>query len=341
MPPALDALRARLAELADLSRPRPLAALGPAHDDAARRRARRARTSSRRSSASRTSARPPRRSAGGWTSSTATATARTSSTATSCALARRDWERAAARARRARRRAGAGRAPRARTRWQAARGATTSPRSCPRCGATSSWRAPTPPASPSGEQPLRRAARRLRLRPDAPSACGEVFGALGERAAAARRRGRGAPAPARRWRPASTRSSAAVDARAARASASTRGQLARRRLGAPVHGVGIGPRDTRVTTRYGDGELESVLERDARVRPRALRAPDRRRARAHEPRPRHVDVDPRVPEQAVGEPRRRATRRSPGVLAAELAAGGFAIDAGALHAAIVARARRR
>ena len=42
----------------------------------------------------------------------------------------------------------------------------------------------------------------------------------------------------------------------------------------------------------------------------------------------HVDVGPRVPEQAVGEPRRRATRRSPPCIAAELAAGGVAVDAG-------------
>ena len=50
--------------------------------------------------------------------------------------------------------------------------------------------------------------------------------------------------------------------------------------------------------------------RGARVRPRALRAPDRARAGAHEPRPRHVDVGPRVPEQAVGEPRRAQSARS-------------------------------
>ena len=48
--------------------------------------------------------------------------------------------------------------------------------------------------------------------------------------------------------------------------------------------------------------------RGARVRPRAVREPDRARAGAHEPRPRHVDVRARVPEQAVGEPRRPQSR---------------------------------
>jgi carboxypeptidase Taq len=51
----------------------------------------------------------------------------------------------------------------------------------------------------------------------------------------------------------------------------------------------IGPRDTRVTTRYGDGEVESLL------------------SSLHEyghalPRAGNLDVGARVPEQAVGEP---------------------------------------
>ena len=46
----------------------------------------------------------------------------------------------------------------------------------------------------------------------------------------------------------------------------------------------------------------------ARVRPCAVRAPGRARARAHEPRHGHLDVGARVPEQAVGEPRRAQPR---------------------------------
>ena len=46
----------------------------------------------------------------------------------------------------------------------------------------------------------------------------------------------------------------------------------------------------------------------ARVRARALRAPGRPRAGANQPRHRDLDVDPRVPEQAVGEPRRPPSR---------------------------------
>ena len=65
----------------------------------------------------------------------------------------------------------------------------------------------------------------------------------------------------------------------------------------------MGRRDTRLTTRYGDGQVGVAAQLAARVWPRAVRATGRCGAGAHQPRARDVDVDARVPEQAVGEPR--------------------------------------
>ena len=70
----------------------------------------------------------------------------------------------------------------------------------------------------------------------------------------------------------------------------------------------IGRGDSRVTTRYSDGEVESLLSSlheyghalyERQIDP----ALDRTNLGA-----RHLDVDPRVPEQAVGEPRRAQPR---------------------------------
>ena len=79
-------------------------------------------------------------------------------------------------------------------------------------------------------------------------------------------------------------------------------KLARGCLGASLHGMD-GPRDTRLTTRYIDGEIESLLSSLHEYGHALYERQIDPLARAHQPRTRHVDVDPRVPEQAVGEPR--------------------------------------
>ena len=152
---------------------------------------------------------------------------------------------------------------------------------------------------------LRRAAGRLRLRADGGARAGRL------RRAGARRCRRWSPRPPRgRRRPTSRCPSRRSRRRCSRCCARLGVGDERWRVDVSAHpfSVGVGPRDSRVTTRYEDGDLQSVIGGRARVRPRALRAPDRARAGADEPRPRHLDVGARVPEQAVGEPRRRATR---------------------------------
>ena len=200
---------------------------------------------------------------------------------------------------------GARRGPRALARGP--RAPTTSRPSRRRSSATSSWPAPTARCvAEDGAGRLPGADLRLRLRAADRRAAAAVLGALGERLAPlveeARGRGPGRPAPRCRARPSSARSS-----RSCAASAST-----------PTAGGSTSPRtpsrprwralDQRITTRYEDGGIESLLsslhefghalyERQIDPAPR----PD-------EPRRRHLDVDPRVPEQALGEPRRAPSR---------------------------------
>ena len=155
-----------------------------------------------------------------------------------------------------------------------------------------------------GARRLRGAARRLRLRP-AHRGAARLFGALARalpplvaeaQLALAAPHARGAGRRAARGR----RGHAAAPRRGRR-------ELAGGRLGASVHRVDRPARhapDDALQRRRG----RVAAQLAARVRPRAVRAPDRPGARAHQPRPRHLDVDPRVPEQAVGEPRRAQPR---------------------------------
>ena len=128
----------------------------------------------------------------------------------------------------------------------------------------------------------------------------EVFGELSEQLAplVAEARGRRRPRPARPW----TRSGVAVPVVLARIGADDDGW----RIDESAHpfSVGVGRSDSRVTTRYDEADLLSVIaamhEFGHALYERQI-APG---ARAHQPRRRHLDVDARVPEQAVGEPRR-------------------------------------
>ena len=154
---------------------------------------------------------------------------------------------------------------------------------------------------------LRRAAGRLRLRAHGGAPAAGLRGARGAaRAARRRRERRRAPARRSRGRPAARRPARAGAHRRRRR------RLADRRVGAPVQRRGRAERQPRHhPLRRG---RPAVGDRGAaRVRPRALRAPDRPGAGPHQPRRRHLDVGPRVPEQAVGEPRRPppGVRRGP------------------------------
>ena len=133
-----------------------------------------------------------------------------------------------------------------------------------------------------------------------------IFGPLARGAAAAGGRG-GRRGPRRPTSRCPSRRSEAAVARGPAPARRPRRALAGRRLRAPVQ-PGVGTSDTAGHDPLRGRAARVAAGGRARVRPRALRAPDRARAGAHEPRPRHVDVGARVPEQAVGEPRRRAIR---------------------------------
>ena len=77
--------------------------------------------------------------------------------------------------------------------------------------------------------------------------------------------------------------------------------VAPRRGGPPVRGDASPATDVRLTTRYDEADLDSLYCVAARVRPRALRAPDRPRPRAHAARRRRLERLARVAEPAVGE----------------------------------------
>ena len=134
-----------------------------------------------------------------------------------------------------------------------------------------------------------------------------LFGALGEqlcRRSSRRPRARGRSPP----RGARARLSRRGRVDPARVGVERRG-LARRRLRAPVLDLDGAQRPAHHDALRGRRHRVAA-QLAARVRPRALRAPDRPRARADEPRARHLDVDPRVAEQALGEPRRAPSARS-------------------------------
>ncbi len=129
----------------------------------------------------------------------------------------------------------------------------------------------------------------------------ELFDALARRAAAAACRRRRSASRDRKLDVPVAAQRAAVTGTLARLGVRPRG-LARGRLGAPVHGVDRQRRHARHDA-LQRRQRGVAAELAARVRPRAVRAPGRSRAGAHEPRSGNIDVDARVPEQAVGEPR--------------------------------------
>ena len=309
--PALESLRERLAELADLSSLGRAGRLGPAHDDAARGRAARAHrdvATLERITHERATGRRDRR---GWIAEArdATATRTRRATPDSCA-SRGATGTADARARRPRRRDRAGRPPRARS-VVAGRRARRRLRRCsrPRSSATSSCARELRRLLRRLRAPLRRAARRLRLRVDGVA-----------RAADLRRRWREALPPLVDEAAAAAGRRDAVDgARGARqqargprrpraASASTRDGWRVDVSAAPLHGLAMSRRDLRITTRYDAAGFESLLAALHEFGHGLYERQIARRAGAHQPRPRHLDVDPRVAEQAVGEPRRPPSR---------------------------------
>ena len=164
--------------------------------------------------------------------------------------------------------------------------------------------------SPTTAHALRGAARRLRLR-------------RADRRPAAPVRRRSRTACWRWWtrrtvlaaaHPAGTRSGTAGRRRQhARAAWSRCRRLAGGRLGASLHCLdraGRHPHHDPLQRR----RRRVAAELAARVRPRAVRATDRPGPDQDQPRPRNLDVRARVPEQAVGEPRRpqRRLRRAAG-----------------------------
>ena len=294
---ALESLRDRVAELADLSAVEMACRLGSARDDAAdgaRRalpRARHAaapypRTRDRRG-ARRVAGRARRRGAGrARPRHRAHRAARLGAPAASPRARGRDRERG-------------GRGP-----GELAGGARRRRLSAfaPALRATSSSPASTG-ACVERRGPLRGPARRLRLRP-----AGERVHASSTRSPRRCRRSsarpRAAPAPlAVPVRPAGGRRGHLRGSASRRPAGASMSRRIRSRLDRP--------RRHRVTTRYRR-RASSRCWLAARVRPRPLRAPDRPGAGAHEPRARHLDVGARVPEQAVGEPRRAQPPRSPG-----------------------------
>ena len=223
-------------------------------------------------------------------------------------LARRDWERAR-RSRASSPPTSRWRRPRARPRGSRRARRTTSPPSRPRCGATSSSRARTPRASTTSSIPTTRCSptttsaspRRgcARSSPRSPSALTALAAEAAERPAVP-------PPDASRSTPSGPRST-----RSSRASASTPDSW---RVDVSPHPFTswVGPQDTRITTRYvPDAQLESLLaamhEFGHGLYERQIAAG----ARAHEPRPRHVDVGRTSRRASCGRTTSGATRRSP------------------------------
>ena len=203
-----------------------------------------------------------------------------------------------------------------------------------RCGATSSSRAPTRRAStPSipydallADYDFGLTVARVR----------EVFGRARRGAAAAGRAGRRRARGARAGR-AGRRAGGGGARRARRASASTTraGGSTSRRTRSPR---GSARGDIRLTTRYEDGQLESVLAALHEFGHGAVRAPGRRprsRARTSAPARRCRSTSRRA---SCGRTTSGATRAFAGVIAAELGGGRLRVDAGDLHAALDAGA---
>ena len=177
----------------------------------------------------------------------------------------------------------------------------------------------------------RRARLRRRCSATTTSAC-----AREELRARLRRR---SPRRCRRWSARPQRALAAAHAGGARGRAGSgrRGrslrrvgvdarELARGRLGAPVHRLDRHARQ-RVTTRYGDGERRVAAELAARVRPRALRAPDRpgaATARTSAAARRCRSTSPRA---SCGRTTSRAAAPSPRCSPPSSPSGGFAVSA--------------
>ena len=248
---SIEALRDRMAELSDLTALGAARRLGPAHDDAARGR-RGPRRAARHARAAGARARHRRRGGGvarrrsrrrTWTGSTRRSCGSRGATSTARGASPASWRRrSSAPPRRARR---SGR-PRARR--------TTSRRSRPRCGATSSSRASTPPASRASRAPTTRCWPTTTTASPRP-ACRRSSASSRRRwrRSSPRRRGRAGPTVA----PPVDAQRLAVPAVLARIGAGDDGW----RIDVSAHpfSVGVGQRDSRVTTRYEEGDLLSVI----------------------------------------------------------------------------------
>ena len=178
--------------------------------------------------------------------------------------------------------------------------AATSRRSCPTWSATSSCAGAIAPASPRPSMPTTRCSTttsRACARPicaRSSSACATASSRWWPRPPRGRRRGR--CARGRSPRPASARWSTPCCA----PSASTTASGASTRPTHPFEAT-IAADDVRLTTRYSEADLDSLLQLAARARPRALRAPDRPRPGAHAAGRRRLERVARVAEPAVGE----------------------------------------
>ena len=212
----------------------------------------------------------------------------------------------AARAGRPRRRAGAGVRPTGRPCGRRRGRRTTSRRWRRRCGATSSSRAPTPPASTASPVPTTRCSPTTTSGspPRASRRCSGGWGRRCRRCVAGARPRRRGTLP----QPSAEAQRKAVPAVLARLGRDTSGW----RIDVSAHPFSacVGHRDSRVTTRYEEGDLLSVLaavhEFGHALYERQIPAELSRTNLGGG----DLDVDPRVPEQAVGEPRRAAIRRS-------------------------------
>ena len=294
---SIEALRDRMAELSDLTAVAPAGRLGPAHDDAVRGRGG-PRRAARHARAARARARHRRR--GGGVARGARGDGPGRARRGDRARGAPRLRPRAARPRRAggRDRAGllggaddlAGRARGERLRGVRAR----------RCGATSSSRASTPRASTASRAPTTRCSPTT-TSASPPRACRPSSASSRRcwRRSSRTRRGRRRPTV----QPPVDAQRAAVPALLERIGA-TRRRLADRRLRAPVQRGRSGGRDSRVTTRYEQGDLLSVIAAMHEFGHALYERQVAPGARAHEPRLGHVDVGARVPEQAVGEPRR-------------------------------------
>ena len=257
MPPALESPARPPRRARRPLRARPPRRVGPAHDDARRAARPAARAAARRrSSGSRTNAPPPRSRRRGSTSSTADGRAGRARRATSCASPAATGSAPGASpaelaAELAQRRA---RGP---GRWQTRARRDDFAAFAPALRRNVELARAYAACFDDVAQPLRRAAGRLRLRPHrrarrdglrprSPSALPPL---VAEAAGSRRRAAARVAVDAQR----------AAVARCSRAIGVDADELARRRLGAPVHRLASGRRDSRVTTRYEDGELQSVL----------------------------------------------------------------------------------